>query len=154
MNIFVIDPENIKYNAEMLDDKRVVKMVLESAQLLASAVVMSGGKATYKLTHKNHPCSIWAREHRGNYTWLLELFKHLCVEYSYRFNKVHKCEQYLKEFEDGQFYLDDQKMFDPHPNCTIFKNKPIYEAYRLCMAEKWNNDKRQPKWTNRTKPIL
>lgn len=154
MNIFVVDPQNIKYNAEMLDDKRVVKMVLETAQLLASAIHMSGGRATYKLTHKNHPCSVWVRTNKGNYLWLLQLFGHLCVEYSHRFGKVHKCEQYYKEFETGMFQLEDQKIFNQHPNCTTFKDKPVYEAYKLYMVEKWNNDKRQPKWTNRTKPIF
>lgn len=153
MNIFVIDPDNIQINAEMLDDKRLIKMILETAQLLSTAVNLSGGTCTYKSTHKNHPCSIWVRQHRGNYLWLLQLFTHLNNEYFYRFKKTHKSFMYYKEYEQGQYFLEDSKIFDTHANCTKFKEEPnVYAAYKMCMIDKWNNDKRKPKWSNRQPP--
>lgn len=155
MNIFVIDPDNVQTNAQMLDDKRLIKMILETAQLLATAVNLSGGSCTYKSTHKNHPCALWARKHRGNYTWLLNLFTHLNNEYSFRFNKTHKSFSYYSEYDKGQYLLEDSNLFDKHPNCTKFKQEEnVYTAYKMCMIDKWNNDKRKPKWTNREIPTF
>ena len=83
MNIFVLD-QNIDKSVEYYFDKHVVKMVTESAQLLSSAVRMSGIDAGYKLTHKNHPCAIWARESLSNWQYLLELTRAMNDEYRYR----------------------------------------------------------------------
>lgn len=148
MNIFAtsLDPTE---SAENLDDKRLIKMILESAQLLSTAINESGGKATYKSTHVNHPCSLWTRKNRKNYLWLLEHFVALCGEYQNRFHKIHKCWLYYDEFCDGQYVIPNQDRMNSHPNCTIFKDKKeTYEAYRMYLKHKWNNDKRPPKWTN------
>lgn len=86
MNIFVLD-NDISKCAEYHVDKHVVKMVTESAQLLSSAVRLSGIDAGYRLTHKNHPCAIWVRESLSNWHWLLDLTSALNDEYKYRYNK-------------------------------------------------------------------
>ena len=97
MNIFVLD-ENPKLAAQYHCDKHVVKMILESAQMLstAHAVIDNNGKQVegmYKPTHVNHPCNIWVRESAANYYWLLQLFQYLLEEYTYRYSKHHKCEE-------------------------------------------------------------
>ena len=73
MNIFILD-EDPKKCAEYHNDKHVVKMILESAQLLCGVhhMVESGLDVPYGLSHKNHPCSIWARECIENYVWLCD----------------------------------------------------------------------------------
>lgn len=73
-------------------DKHVVKMVLESAQLLSSAHHALGGQTTglYKPTHLNHPCALWVRESGAHYAWLYKHHLALCAEYTYRYNRVHK----------------------------------------------------------------
>lgn len=61
MNIFVTDISPI-VSAQALDDKRVVKMILESAQLLSSAIFINSQSIyndIYKPTHLKHPCTIW-----------------------------------------------------------------------------------------------
>jgi hypothetical protein len=97
MNIFVLSLITslcAKYHA----DKHVVKMILETAQLLCSAHIILDevssieGIPLYKLTHKNHPCSKWVRESSENYKWLYDLFYELCIEYTHRYGKVHMCE--------------------------------------------------------------
>ena len=87
MNIFVLDID-VHRCAEAHNDKHVVKMVTESAQLLSSAVRLSGIDAGYKLTHKNHPCAIWTRESLSNWHWLCILAGALNDEYKYRYNKL------------------------------------------------------------------
>ena len=91
MNIFVLD-ENPSLAAQYQCDKHVVKMVLETAQLL-STVHHFYGTATdvmYKPTHRNHPCSKWLLESRNNYDWLAAHFHALLHEYEYRYGKFHK----------------------------------------------------------------
>ena len=91
MNIFVLD-ENPQIAAQMHNDKHVVKMILETAQLLCGVHHMTDSQYVipYKLSHKNHPCSIWSRECIENYTWLCDLGIALCDEYQYRYGKRHK----------------------------------------------------------------
>lgn len=89
MNIFFLDFD-VKKCAEYHCDKHVVKMILETAQLLCSAHHVTGGTAPYKLSHKNHPCSIWVRASLSNYLYLCELGLALGEEYTYRYGKKHK----------------------------------------------------------------
>jgi len=89
MNIFFLDFD-VKKCAEYHCDKHVVKMILETAQLLCSAHHVTGGTAPYKLSHKNHPCSIWVRASLSNYLYLCELGLALGEEYTHRYGKKHK----------------------------------------------------------------
>ena len=90
MNIFYLD-RNPEIAAQMMCDKHVVKMILESAQMLSTAhrVLDGDGYANkyglYKSTHKNHPSAIWARTNGENYVWLWNNFDALRSEYSYRY---------------------------------------------------------------------
>lgn len=135
-----------KKSAQFLDDKRVIKMVLESAQLLSTAINEYGGNGPYKTTHKNHPCAIWTRQTINNYYWLYNHFIALCNEYTNRYNKVHKCFSLTSEFKIGSVIIPDGDQ-TPFPNCTIFKDESdIHKAYRAYLVHKWNNDKRTPTW--------
>lgn len=95
MNIFYLD-HNPKLCAEYHVDRHVIKMVLESMQLLCSAHHICPSNNTnipYKLTHKNHPCAIWVRASLDNYLWLRDLLCELSAEYTYRYGKEHKCKR-------------------------------------------------------------
>jgi hypothetical protein len=101
MNIFVTDPDPV-ISAQTLCDKHVVKMVLESAQMLSTAwrepndlrssefsSKYADEHGLYKTAHPNHPCSIWVRQARENYKWLYRHFVALCDEYTHRYGKSH-----------------------------------------------------------------
>lgn len=97
MNIFVVD-HCPRIAASELCDKHVVKMILESSQLLCTAHHILGSlepRPTYflKATHGNHPCAVWARKAVGNYDWLAVHNMALCVEYTFRYDKRHKCDR-------------------------------------------------------------
>lgn len=153
MNIFATSIHARK-SARALDNKRLVKMCLESAQLLSTAmVVRNAPRAPYKATHRNHPCSIWCRTNAANYLWLISHFTSLCDEYHYRYGKIHKCKQYLNDFYSGYMYMPHSLDMTPFPNCTIFKEeKNTFKAYKKYLLWKWENDKIKPRWTNRRKP--
>ena len=93
MNIFVTDLCPVK-SAQEQCDKHVVKMVLESAQMLSTAwreysSEYADAHELYKTAHLNHPCSIWVRLARENYRWLYKHFIALCEEYTHRYGKSH-----------------------------------------------------------------
>jgi len=93
MNIFYLD-SNHETSAKYHVDKHVVKMVTEYAQLLSSAVRISGIDAGYKLTHANHPSAIWTRESLDNWLWLRELAEALNYEYMYRYDHAENHKAY------------------------------------------------------------
>jgi hypothetical protein len=106
MNIFFLD-FNPRLAAEYHCDKHVVKMILETAQLLYSVHwMLTDGKNlpadAYRKTHANHPCAIWARESLDNYLWLADLGWWLCKEYQHRYgeHKQHKTERHIVWLRD------------------------------------------------------
>jgi len=92
VNIFYLDKSPV-LAAQMQVNKHVVKMILESAQLLCTSHHMCPKhdlpEKFYKKTHYNHPSAIWARESVDNYKWLCDHAMALCEEYTYRYGKTH-----------------------------------------------------------------
>ena len=101
MNIFAIEGDGVEIDwvksAQSQDNYRVVKMILESCQMLCTALnELSGEQVTpYKSTHKNHPSSKWVRESASNFLNLVEHTSAMIAEYEYRFGKIHKCQRVL-----------------------------------------------------------
>lgn len=101
MNIFFLSLSP-KEAARFHCDKHVVKMIIETAQMLYSAHWVLNPEdlpeTAYKLAHKNHPCSIWVRSSLENYLWLCSLGYWLCKEYQYRYgdHKQHKTQAHLE----------------------------------------------------------
>ena len=103
MNIFYLnsDPKKaavIQYN------KHVVKMILESAQMLCTAHHCCGSaeqkdNVPYRQAHLNHPSTVWARKSRSTYMWLYDHMIALGKEYTKRYGKEHltiiKCRDLL-----------------------------------------------------------
>lgn len=103
MNIFYLHSSPVKAAAYMYN-KHVVKMILESAQLLCTAHIMLDGdnaNVPYKATHKNHPSAIWTRESIENYYWVYDHMLALGKEYTQRYGKQHltitKCKDILSK---------------------------------------------------------
>lgn len=161
MNIFIPEKDAAAC-AEALDDKRLIKQILECAQLLATAqhIALQNAKNTqfsptipYKPTHINHPITQWVAKSRKNYIWTVEYMLACGQEYTYRFGKTHKCiGEYTKAAWYGGFYIPDTDG-TPFINCTIFKDcTDIHTAYKAALILKWDNDKFPPKWTKRSRP--
>jgi len=120
MNIFVLDTNPVKAAIQQCD-KHVVKMIVESAQMLSTAHRMLDGQVytapsksgkrivkhysledsiaeqtLYKVVHANHPCTVWTMESACNYEWHYKHFEALCDEYTYRYGKTHKTDMILR----------------------------------------------------------
>ena len=149
MNIFVLD-ESPKISAQMQCDKHVVKMILETAQLLCSAHWMTGSSAPYKLTHKNHPAAKWTRKSLNNYRWLVEHGLELCNEYTYRYNKVHKTRSVILWLQQNEPNIPESGFENP-PKCMpdYCKSKDVVDSYRKYYI---NEKKSIAKWSKRPIP--
>ena len=110
MNIFVTDSCPIQ-SARNLPDKHIVKMPLETCQMLAiiysdwyygvGKLYKSDG-TPYRTSHgafRNHPCTQWAAANQYNLAWLIQHGLALCAEYNLRYDKVHTCERVIHQAE-------------------------------------------------------
>ena len=133
MNIFYLDkcPEKA---ARLQYNKHVVKMILESAQMLCTAhhcIMGEDADVPYKPAHRNHPSTIWARQSGENYTWLYRHMMELGKEYEKRYSKKHlsiiKCEDPLSILPGGILETGLTKM----PQCMPdeYKDECSIQAY-------------------------
>lgn len=103
MNIFVLSLV-AETCARSHTDRHVVKMIVESAQLLCGVYTNTTPDLAvpYKLakSHVNHPCSVWARKSFENYSWLLALATALCAEYTHRYKKTHKTQHVIEKLAE------------------------------------------------------
>lgn len=160
MNIFVTSNCPIE-SARYLDDKRIVKMSLETAQMLSTVLQCHGicDDRLYKPTHTNHPANVWARETNLNYLWLLAHFEELLEQYTLRYSKKHASGRLLPVFYE---YLDvlPEGRLTPFVNCAANDSKGVSfkhiedttTAYKLYLLERWKKDVRTPTWFK--KPVL
>ena len=154
MNIFYLhkDPQKA---AEYQYDKHVVKMILESAQMLCTAHhhYGNGDNVPYKKAHYNHPSTVWCRENKAQYTWLFRHMMHLGDEYTKRYSKEHlsiqKCWDSLchvpPDIPDGEFTQPTQAMPDDvkhEDSITAYRN--YYKVHKDHLA----------KWKERPRPIF
>lgn len=176
MNIFFLswNPETC---AQMHCDKHVVKMILETAQILCTAHRVVDGEETivvspttgrrnkrwilddprknermYSSTHTQHPSVVWARGCVEHYMWLYRLFVALCKEYTYRYHKTHLCwkklHRLLREPPEG---MKRKKVFRAPPPAMpdYCKHDTVIESYRAYYVHEKASF---AKWTNRQAP--
>ena len=135
MNIFYLDKDP-KLAAIYQYNKHVVKMILESAQMLCTAHHCYGSaeqkaNVPYKQAHLNHPSTIWARQSKSTYMWLYEHMMALGNEYYVRYGKTHltitKCKEFLatppKHIQGDEWSQPPQAMPDE------YKHKDSIIAY-------------------------
>ena len=133
MNIFFLDWD-VKKCAQYHVDKHSTKMCVEYAQLLCSAHHMTDqvtDQVPYKLSHKNHPCSIWTRESLSNYLYLCELGMELCKEYTYRYGKRHKSQDVIEWCLTNRIKVTDKGFTEPPKAMPEeFKVSDVVQSYR------------------------
>ena len=99
MNIFFLD-KNPQKAAEYLCDKHVPKMLLESSQMLCTAVQRHLGiiEDLYKPAYPKHPMTIWVGDSQGNFSWALRNALSINQEYEKRFHKKHLQKKFKLRF--------------------------------------------------------
>ena len=178
MNIFVLD-HNPKIAAQLQCDKHVVKMIVESAQMLSTAHRMLDGytekrpsksgkrminywvhpnkdleDVLYKAVHHKHPCTVWTMESVYNDRWHYDHFCALLDEYTYRYGKTHSTER-LKYWlvkppkNIPQVPFTDFKLAMTHEPQCIHEGQTI-RSYREYYQTK--QDRFKMVWTKRSVP--
>jgi hypothetical protein len=148
MNIFYLDSDPVKA-AQAQYNKHVVKMILESAQMLCTAHhhYDNGHNVPYKKAHYNHPSTIWCRQNSRQYYWLFHHMIALGDEYTKRYNKKHlsitKCFDVLKDCPvgmplGGEFNEPPQCMPEQYkvPGCSVTAYWNYYEREKHTVANK------------------
>lgn len=177
MNIFILSADPAEA-AQLHCDKHVVKMILETGQMLCAAHwigwqrmlsppalkhremqswlsenVRSDLRPPWKMTHVGHPCTQWCQRSQENYKWLSELGIELCKEYTVRYGKTHKAEpvlMWLRENLPPAFESTGSTPFAvAMPDSCKVPNDPV-ESYR----EYYRIHKRRfAKWKVRGEPV-
>lgn len=106
VNIFILD-DDIARCAQYHCDQHVNKMILESVQLLCTALNKKGIETPYRSTHIKHPCILWVESSLSNFRWLCQLAVELNREFCWRFQRAkdHASIQVLRRIES--FCFDD-----------------------------------------------
>lgn len=176
MNIFVLD-DNPYDAARYLDDKRVCKMIVESLQMLSTAIsVLSPAfyearrDSLYKPSYVNHPCTIWTRSDPRNFMWLLLHTQGLLHAYKWRYrphlqhphgeHASSECFRTVEEFANLFYSPDEVKDFPSEfvvcgfePKALLASPAAAVKMYRQIMRRKWyETDKRAPRWSRSDVP--
>lgn len=157
MNIFATDQDPIK-SALWLDDVRANKMILESAQMLSTAirVLDQSDHPIYKPTHSKHPCTLWAWASRENFDWLCEHMEGLLSR------KPNHKSGFVLDYARGWVHNShfSQISRTQFANCArnlevgvdFSEEKNVHTAYRKYMKARWKRDTIRLSWDTGEKP--
>lgn len=169
MNLFVTD-EDPAEAARNLDDKRVVKLILECVQMMSVAVSSRGEPLenthfgdgrVMRPTHEHSSVTRWVGLTQQNFAWTFAHAAHLVHQYRLAYDRDHSCSRNLE-------YLISSKLWRRVPGgpLTPFQNsarnealgldfswiEPTTEAYRQYLMARWRTDKRPVTFRNRVPP--
>lgn len=154
MNIFAVDGCPIAA-AQALPDKLVVKMPVETTQILSTVSHLLGVPGPYRKTHQHHPCVTWVGASRGNWLWTVDHGRALCDEYRYRYGRTHGCEEIIEEIayecaspQDGALHPFVMAMPDEIKTDPMLRFNPV-EAYRNYLQTRKAH---YASWTRRPAP--
>lgn len=157
MNIFATSPDPF-VAATYLDDKRVNKMTIESAQIICTALYSLGYEVPYRPTHKNRLVVLWAGESSHNMSWLLRHHIALAQVYQSVYRRRHLSfikvglpfSKYIRPDEKPTSFVNEAQRKELGID---FTNEPdVHIAYQKYLAERWKIDKTPPTWIGRPKP--
>lgn len=165
MNVFM-PCATIEDSVRALDDKRLIKQILECKQILeANERVLNGEQ---KVGYANHPVVKHYRDLGlvGMY-FLVCYATRCCNEYRFRFRALHDFARDLVQ----PYIIMRYRLMEEAPNGGGYppiiyaegsinspdciretNNEKVFELFKQKLIKKWDNDKYPPKWTNREKP--
>ena len=162
MNRFILyhHPTDI---AQALCDQHVVKMPLEEAQMLCTALWHHAPEYAedanlYKPVHQKHPCTLWVIKSQTNYLFAYQLYMAMLLEYTHRYGKVHGAGKHSESIHIGADFIPDGGLLTPHPQCfsghddlktdekwPIRAYRQFYKRDKMSFA-RWNKNRAMPEW--------
>lgn len=158
MNIFFLS-EDPKLSAQYLCNQHVVKMSLESCQMISTYMSIKHpdivNTALMKPSYVNHPCNLWLLEEEKNIVWLLSHLSGLLTECQYRGFKVNRRFEAILWCVTQQMtslaYDDTVEPVLCMPDEFKVHATPV-KCYRAYYQHKALTFKRPMKYTNRCQP--
>ena len=167
MNVFVCDNDPTRA-ALQLCDKHVVKMIVESVQILSSVddkwnlSEHMPGVDLCRPGWKNHPAVLCARNNSAYALWIAEHGYALSMEYACRYGKIHAMDNlayYFRKAARLQFgtVAFDADITNTFPRCMPEKyalKATTVDAYRSYLDFKYNElwAPGKARWTNASQP--
>jgi len=142
MNYSGSDRWNYDCCAQYHIDAHIVKIPLETTQLLYTlhhlhpksedwrvhAPETKSGNRGYRIVHQNHPIRKWVSKSLLHYRHAVDYGLALCKEYTFRYDRIHACEQHLRWLASNEPNLKSSTEFLNPPLC-------MPEEYRIDVAE-------------------
>lgn len=149
MNIFAINPDP-GVSARMLADRHVVKMCLETAQIVST---IAGGP--YRPTHSRHPSVLWAASSPEALSWTVRHGLALGEEYTHRYSRTHKSIAALEQAVELLGGFASLSTADPAEYRYVGPDEHARDPspYVSYLRAKYGAWKRPPRWTNRAIPL-
>lgn len=155
MNIFALNDDPV-LSAQDQCNKHVVKMIVESAQILCTVLHMRGvprERLPYRPTHAHHPSTLWTNASDDNVDWLWRHAHALTAEYTNRYGKIHTTTLALRTIS-SMIPLGNWRLHTPFAQAmpNEWKDDDAVSAYRCYyIAEKsrfarWAPRSRAPSW--------
>lgn len=155
MNIFATS-SFAREAAKHLDDKRLIKMCLETTQIVCTIFNKKGFVTPYKSTHINHPCVKWVGNDFTRFSYLINYWDNILRRYELIYKKEHSCRSINRQcFLWGQWVtLFNTALPLTFVNCARNKSlgidythiTDVHLAYKLYLINRWLTDKRKPTW--------
>jgi hypothetical protein len=160
MNIFALSTDPIRA-AQMVCDRHASKMCVETAQMMASALLRNGfesedmpltSKGTpYKGGYKHHPCTVWAGDNWANFLWLAQHGLALCDEFKMRYGEgrvEHACRKPINKMlnmawnrKDTGIYYHMQGITTTGPFGHLLNQEwPKKTAFAMAMPDEFKRD--------------
>lgn len=173
MNIFVTSEDPIQSARELCDKHVRSKMQIESAIMLQNAFTneqladtgcprtKTGKPRKAGKGYSKHQCTVWVKESRENFLWLVEHALEMFNERNFRWPESN--EHFTKEFilwckDNKDKTIHTQNKLTPFAiaisadskcrNISNFDSLPVTEQYRQYII----HDKPFASWTKRNKP--
>lgn len=164
MNIFVLDPSPA-VAASYHCDQHLNKMILESAQMLSTA--MHGWyphlpEYLYKPAHPNHPCTLWVKSSVQNAMWLSDLMYHLDdIRQSLGHNQhasmfirqifMDNNDLTYPSYDGISFIFAGPLQYKLRPDLTIYQK---YQEYYKLKQKLWLGTRTEMSYKNRSVPFF
>jgi hypothetical protein len=148
MIIFYLD-RDIERAVQFHCDSHVVKMCLETAQILCTALHRYDQPAQYKPTHVKHPSVLWAGDSLAQFQWLRRFGKALCAEYTFRYGKRYASEDVIDALPETPPLPDTGWTEPPQAMPDACKRDDPVAGYRVFYAVEKAHF---AKWTKRPVP--
>lgn len=157
MQIFATSPDPMQA-ARWLDDKRVNKMVTETAQIICTVLADDGIKGLpFKPTHESHPVVKWAAARHRNLNWIAQHHTALVLEWTHRFVNQHASglpREILSHIPPGK---PPETFHNGASNQSLDLDftwcEDVHTAYKMYLGARWINTLIKPKWTKRGSPV-